>query len=305
MHASVMLAALRAGKHVYGQKPLTRTVTEARAVAHAARSSGAVTQMGIQNHSNKPYSAALELFRAGHIGRVYEVHVWTDRPAGWWPQGVTRPRARTGAATLAWDLWLGVAPVSLQEGPLPPSRPARRRLGLAPRRPGCHPMDPALVPRASGTRSIPLRGPRRRKPPVRASLHVPSNRPTMPAAAGDPHDGGKSPKQELRSPPPASTRTRARSSASTARARESPSRRACSRPSSRRSGPRGLSVNHWHQWVGRVQRRAPLRVRRLPDESRCSATWPCTSARDARLGPEARATDRPEADRYLPPRRAG
>jgi len=80
-------------------------------VRRAAARSGAVTQMGIQNHSNWPYGQALELFRAGHIGRVHEVHVWTDRPKGWWPQGVGRPAdADAVPETLDWDLWLGVAP---------------------------------------------------------------------------------------------------------------------------------------------------------------------------------------------------
>jgi len=111
MHAPIAHEALRLGKHVYCQKPLTRTVHEARVLASAARRSGAVTQMGIQNHSAAPYAQALALFRAGHIGRVYEVHVWTDRPAGWWPQGVGRPEAVDELPeNLDWDLWLGVAP---------------------------------------------------------------------------------------------------------------------------------------------------------------------------------------------------
>lgn len=112
MHAAIELVALRLGKHVYGQKPLTRTIEEARSVARAARESGAVTQMGIQNRSNTPYLQCLALFRAGHIGQVHEVHIWTDRPAGWWPQGMGRPAGSDPVpATLAWDDWLGVAPV--------------------------------------------------------------------------------------------------------------------------------------------------------------------------------------------------
>ena len=112
MHAAITLAALRQGLHVYCQKPLTRTVQEARAVARAARESRAVTQMGIQNHSNAFYAQAHALFRAGHIGRVHEVHVWTDRPNNWWPQGVDRPQGSDPVPeTLDWDLWLGSAPV--------------------------------------------------------------------------------------------------------------------------------------------------------------------------------------------------
>lgn len=111
MHAPVTLEALARRKHVYCQKPLTRTVTEARAVAKAAHRSGVVTQMGIQNHSNPPLAQAKALYDEGHIGQVYEVHVWTDRPAGWWPQGVGRPQGEDEVPeTLDWDLWLGVAP---------------------------------------------------------------------------------------------------------------------------------------------------------------------------------------------------
>jgi predicted dehydrogenase len=111
MHAAITVQALRRKKHVYCQKPLTRTIAEARLVAREAKAAGTVTQMGIQNHSLAPYAAALALFRAGHIGKVREVHVWTDRPIGWWPQGIERPEgADEVPATLAWDLWLGVAP---------------------------------------------------------------------------------------------------------------------------------------------------------------------------------------------------
>lgn len=110
MHATIAIEALERGGHVYCQKPLTRTVREARAVAAAARRAGTVTQMGIQNHSLAPLNSAKLLFDGGHIGRVYEVHVWTDRPAGWWPQGVGRPEgADPVPGTLSWDLWLGVA----------------------------------------------------------------------------------------------------------------------------------------------------------------------------------------------------
>ena len=111
MHAAIAMAAMAKGLHVYCQKPLTRTVAAARAMARRAKSSGVVTQMGIQNHSNKHYAAALELFRAGHIGQVYEVHVWSDRPAGWWAQGVERPEGEDPVpSTLDWDAWLGISP---------------------------------------------------------------------------------------------------------------------------------------------------------------------------------------------------
>jgi len=111
MHAPIASRALELGKHVYCQKPLTRTVSESRQLKRLAREAGVVTQMGIQNHSGGHYATALEVFRQGHIGKVHEVHVWTDRPKGWWPQGVGRkPGSDPIPETLDWDLWLGVAP---------------------------------------------------------------------------------------------------------------------------------------------------------------------------------------------------
>jgi predicted dehydrogenase len=111
MHAPITLAALERRLHVYCQKPLTRTVEEARAVAAAARRARVATQMGIQNHSASALLSAHALFQQDPIGAVHEAHVWTDRPAGWWPQGVERPEGEDPVPeTLEWDLWLGVAP---------------------------------------------------------------------------------------------------------------------------------------------------------------------------------------------------
>ncbi len=111
LHAIVSMAAIKAGKHVYCEKPLTHTIYEARELTKAAREHKVVTQMGIQGHSMEGIRLVTEWINDGAIGTVREVHVWTDRPAGWWPQGVGRP-ADTPAApdTLDWDLWLGPAP---------------------------------------------------------------------------------------------------------------------------------------------------------------------------------------------------
>ena len=80
-------------------------------MAQAARRSGCVTQMGIQNRSGTPYRQAFEILRSGILGPVHEVHVWTDRPAGWWAQDVPRPEGSDPVPEgLDWDLWLGVAP---------------------------------------------------------------------------------------------------------------------------------------------------------------------------------------------------
>jgi predicted dehydrogenase len=148
MHAAITLEALDRHKHVYCQKPLTRTVAESRALVRGARRAGVVTQMGIQNHSARPYAQALELFRAGHIGEVYEVHVWSDRPAGWWPQGVGRPEgADEIPETLDWDLWLGVAPERPYKAELyhPFAWRGWKDFGTGAQGDmGCHLMDPAV-----------------------------------------------------------------------------------------------------------------------------------------------------------------
>jgi predicted dehydrogenase len=111
MHAPIMMEALRRDLHVYGQKPLTHDVVEARRIAQAASSSPVITQMGIQNRSAHHYRRAFEILRSGAVGRVSEVHVWTDRPAGWWPQDVPRPDGSDPVPVeLDWNLWLGTAP---------------------------------------------------------------------------------------------------------------------------------------------------------------------------------------------------
>jgi len=111
MHAPIAMTAVARGKHVFCQKPLTRTVVEARRLTEAAARARVVTQVGIQNRANEPFRAARRVFRDGVTGPVREVHVWTDRPAGWWPQGVPRPEGADPApAHLDWDGWLGVAP---------------------------------------------------------------------------------------------------------------------------------------------------------------------------------------------------
>jgi predicted dehydrogenase len=110
-HAIVAIAAMRRGKHVYCEKPLAHSIFEAREMARVARESRVVTQMGTQGHAYEGTRRAVEALRAGAIGDVRELHVWTDRPAGWWPQGVLRPTERQPVpAGLDWDVWLGPAP---------------------------------------------------------------------------------------------------------------------------------------------------------------------------------------------------
>ena len=137
MHAPIALAAMELNKHVYVQKPLTWSVDEARRLSRSARENKKLaTQMGNQGHSLNDARTTVEYIRAGAIGEVREVHVWTNRPLGFWPQGVPRPEALKEPAetlqwngagvnarianafagnypvpdTLKWDLFLGVGP---------------------------------------------------------------------------------------------------------------------------------------------------------------------------------------------------
>lgn len=116
-HAVATMAALRHGKHVYCEKPLTRTVREARAIRLAAREAKVATQMGNQGMAFEGNRQIKEWLAAGVIGAVREVHVWSDRPTHrgkmplWWPQGIERPKDTPPVPpTLQWDLWLGPAP---------------------------------------------------------------------------------------------------------------------------------------------------------------------------------------------------
>lgn len=110
-HAPATVRALRRGLHVYCEKPLTHTVEEARIVTQLAKEKGVATQMGTQNHEHPGYLRLVELLRSGAIGPVRQVHVITDRPGKWWPQGMELPaNAAAVPANLKWDLWLGPAP---------------------------------------------------------------------------------------------------------------------------------------------------------------------------------------------------
>lgn len=109
VHALAALEAMRRGKHVYVQKPLTYSVEETRALKRAAAETGVVTQMGNQGHSGDEGRRLVELVRSGILGEIREVQTWTDRPAGWWPQGVGLPEPEPVPEGLAWDLWLGPA----------------------------------------------------------------------------------------------------------------------------------------------------------------------------------------------------
>ncbi len=109
-HAVIALEAMRRGKHVYLQKPLTHNVLEGRTILESARKHKVVTQMGNQGHSAEGLRLMKEWIWDGAIGDVTEIHAWTNRPI--WPQGQDRPKRRKRVPrTLDWDLFLGPAPL--------------------------------------------------------------------------------------------------------------------------------------------------------------------------------------------------
>ncbi len=111
IHAPASVMAMSLGKHVYCEKPLTWSIEEARRMAQVAREKKVATQMGTQGMAEDRSRAGVEVLRSGVLGAVREMHVWTDRAAGWWPQGVDRPKETPAVPpSLDWDLWLGPAP---------------------------------------------------------------------------------------------------------------------------------------------------------------------------------------------------
>src|SRR5579872_3618757 len=110
LHASASIWAMARGKHVYCQKPLTRTVWEAEEMVKAAARYGVATQMGNQGYSQPGARECCEMIWHGDIGNVSEVHAWTNRPDPYWPQGPdVVPKEAAVPDTLDWDAWLGDA----------------------------------------------------------------------------------------------------------------------------------------------------------------------------------------------------
>jgi predicted dehydrogenase len=109
MHAVIAATAIKMGKNVYCQKPLTHDVFEARALRNLAREHNVATQMGNQGSASDSLRRAVEVMHAGIIGPVHDAYVWTNRPI--WPQGLDRPPGSDPVPEgLDWDLWLGTAP---------------------------------------------------------------------------------------------------------------------------------------------------------------------------------------------------
>jgi predicted dehydrogenase len=114
-HAVAAVMAMRLGKHVYCQKPLAHSAWEARLMRDTARQYKVATQMGNQGTASDGFRRGVEMIRAGVIGPVREVHVWTNRPFKYWKQApdlVVRPTETPPVpAHVHWDLFLGPAPV--------------------------------------------------------------------------------------------------------------------------------------------------------------------------------------------------
>lgn len=112
-HAAAAMLGIKAGKGVYCQKPLTHTVYEARQLRLAAREHKVATQLGNQGTASSELRRGVEVIRAGALGAVTEVHVWTNRPV--WPQApkiMARPDHEDPVPpTIHWDEWIGPAPM--------------------------------------------------------------------------------------------------------------------------------------------------------------------------------------------------
>lgn len=127
MHAVIAATAIKLGKHVYCQKPLTHDVYEARMLRELAKQYNVATQMGNQGSASDGLRRAVEVVHAGLIGAVHQAYVWTNRPI--WPQGRNRPEGSDPVpANLDWDLWLGTAPLRPYKGEWPKEYPGDKRV---------------------------------------------------------------------------------------------------------------------------------------------------------------------------------
>jgi len=106
MHAPIAMSAMQQGLHVYVQKPLAHDLYEIRKLTEFARAHRLVTQMGIQVHSAREYQTAVELVHSGAIGKVREVHSWSNKK--WGDMDPMPDRSDPVPSSLNWDLWLGV-----------------------------------------------------------------------------------------------------------------------------------------------------------------------------------------------------
>lgn len=108
-HAVAAAAAMKLGKGCYCQKPLTRTIWEARRLAEIAKEKNVATQMGNQGSEKSGLREAAARIKGGFLGKLQEVHVWTNRPV--WPQGLPRPAGEDVPAHVHWEQFIGPAPM--------------------------------------------------------------------------------------------------------------------------------------------------------------------------------------------------
>src|SRR5436190_5457910 len=106
MHAPIAMTAMQRGLHVYGQKPLTHDLYETRRLTEVAREKKLVSQMGIQIHSSSEYRTAVKVVQDGVIGKIKEVHTWSNK--AWGDTGAKPDRVDDVPDDLDWNLWLGV-----------------------------------------------------------------------------------------------------------------------------------------------------------------------------------------------------
>jgi predicted dehydrogenase len=110
LHAAISAVAMKKGKHVFCQKPVTHTIYEARRITEIAHETGVATQIAVANQASEATRQLCEWIWSGAIGPVREVANWSTRP--FWPQGMERPKdSQPVPDGLDWDLWLGPAPV--------------------------------------------------------------------------------------------------------------------------------------------------------------------------------------------------
>jgi predicted dehydrogenase len=109
-HATASALAMHMGLHTYCEKPLCRTIWEARQIARIAKEAGVASQMGNQSTASTAMRKTAALIKSGVFGHAKEVYLWTDRAKGWWPQGVERPATAPTPKELDFEMWLGPRP---------------------------------------------------------------------------------------------------------------------------------------------------------------------------------------------------
>jgi predicted dehydrogenase len=109
-HAAIAIAAMRGGLHCYCEKPLARTLEEVEQITGVAAQTGRITQLGTQGLADGRSREAIEVIRAGTLGRITEIHAWTDRPGHWWPSQFSATEAERPSPGFHWQQWLNGRP---------------------------------------------------------------------------------------------------------------------------------------------------------------------------------------------------